>query len=209
MSGPGDLSPPPTPADDIARLADDVLARPEFRPEPESLWERAVGWLADRLADVVGAFTAGGRSTALALVVLAALLAAAVYVASRLARARRSVTGTGVPVVVAAHRPRRPDEWDREADEHASAGRWREALRCRYRALVARLSAVGAVDDVPGRTAGEHRRALQRTSPPAAPAFEEATDLFERAWYGRADVEAREAERFGALAADVLERATG
>ena len=79
-------------------------------------------------------------------------------------------------------------------------------MRCRYRALVARLAAGGAVDEIPGRTAGEYRLELRRTRPDAAPAFTEATDLFERAWYGHADVTGGDDERFRSLADDVAGR---
>ena len=48
-------------------------------------------------------------------------------------------------------------QWRAEAAAHDAAGRWREALRCRYRALVAELAGRGLVEEIPGRTSGEYR----------------------------------------------------
>jgi hypothetical protein len=101
--------------------------------------------------------------------------------------------------------PRRPAaEWRAEAEAHETAGRWRPALRCRYRALVADLASRGLVEEVPGRTTGEYRRQVDAAVPDVAPAFDGATLLFEGAWYGGRDTGADDAARFRALEARVL-----
>jgi hypothetical protein len=97
-------------------------------------------------------------------------------------------------------------QWLDAAERAEAAGDWREGLRCRHRALVARLVEEGVVDDVAGRTTGEYRREVGRALPGAAGEFAGATELFERAWYGAAATGPEERARFGALAEQVLER---
>jgi len=106
---------------------------------------------------------------------------------------------------VAVDHSREPFDWRAEAEAHRSAGRCRDAVRCRYRALVGDLARLGLVDEIPGRTTGEERRQLRVVVPGAASAFDSAADLFDDAWYGHATVDARDDDRFRALEAVVLE----
>lgn len=111
--------------------------------------------------------------------------------------------------VVAIDRSREPVNWRSEADEHRRAGRYREALRCRYRALVGDLARKGLIDEIPGRTTGEERMQLRVVAPEAAPAFSAAANLFDGAWYGNVDVDEDDDDRFLAIERDVLARAPG
>ena len=95
-------------------------------------------------------------------------------------------------------------EGEAAARRHEAAGEWKEGLRCRFRGLVERLIARGAIPDVPGRTAGEFRIDLRETLPDAAADFAGAADLFERAWYGDLPTGPDEAARFEGLAERVL-----
>jgi hypothetical protein len=99
---------------------------------------------------------------------------------------------------------RPPTDWQAEALAHESAGEWREALRCRYRAMVAALAARGLIDEVPGRTSGEYRAVVTRSVPGAAPDFSGATELFERAWYGGKPTGPEDSARFRELSERVL-----
>src|SRR5690349_24015139 len=56
-----------------------------------------------------------------------------------------------------------------------------------YTTLFRSLIDDGALVDVPGRTSGEFRAELAVAQPAHADAFTDATDLFERAWYGAED----------------------
>ena len=209
MASPEQLPPPEAPADEIRRAADEIVSRPEFLPEPQTIWERVVGWFRDRLADLLSALFSGGRTSIVAWAALIVVLAVVAFLIFKIVTTMRA-NPTAAPTFDVTTERRRPAvDWEREAQEHAAAGRWREALRCRYRALVARLAAAGAVDEIPGRTAGEYRLEVRRTRPDAAPPFTEATDIFERAWYGHADVDTADDERFRALADRVLERPPG
>lgn len=105
---------------------------------------------------------------------------------------------------VAVDRSREPTNWRSEAEQHRLAGRYRDALRCRYRALVGDLARRGLIDEIPGRTTGEERAQLRRVTPAASPPFNSAADLFDGAWYGRSDVDAADDDRFQALERDVL-----
>jgi hypothetical protein len=105
-------------------------------------------------------------------------------------------------------RSREPRGWREEADEHRAAGRFRDAVRCRYRALVGDLARRGLLDEIPGRTTGEERRQLRASAPNAVPFFREAADLFDGAWYGHVAVGAADDDRFGELDRDVLANAT-
>jgi Domain of unknown function (DUF4129) len=95
-------------------------------------------------------------------------------------------------------------EWAAEAAVHEAAGEWRDALRCRYRALVAELATRGLVEEIPGRTTREYESLIRTRLPERSGAFDEASDMFEAAWYGYQPSGRAEGERFKALADAVL-----
>lgn len=105
---------------------------------------------------------------------------------------------------VVVDRSREPTNWRAEADEHRRAGRYREALRCRYRALVGDLARRGLIDEIPGRTTGEERTQLRQVQPDAGRPFTSAADLFDGAWYGHHAVDADDDDRFQSFERDVL-----
>jgi hypothetical protein len=110
---------------------------------------------------------------------------------------------------VAVDRTREPAEWRRDAEEHRRAGRHREAIRCRYRALVGELARRGLIDEIPGRTSGEERSQMALVAPAGAPAFSAAAEIFDKAWFGDAPVADADVEQIEALEADVLTTAAG
>jgi hypothetical protein len=217
---------PPFDPDAAREAARRILERPEFAPPKKTWLDRALDWVGDQIARVAdwlarlfpnrGPSVRGGGqgiANALAWLMLGALLGVTIwFVARALLRRRgrakrtkpRKVTAQRVVVV---DRSREPDEWRTMAAARAAAGEWREALRCRYRALVGDLARRGLLDEIPGRTTGEERAQLSATSPPAAPTFSEATDLFDRVWYGDEPGGVGEHDRFAALEAEVLDRA--
>jgi hypothetical protein len=101
-------------------------------------------------------------------------------------------------------RSREPIDWRAEADQHRGAGRYRDALRCRYRALVGDLARRGLLDEIPGRTTGEERRQMSRSSPAVVPGFTAAADLFDDAWFGHVVVGQADDDRFQNYERDVL-----
>jgi hypothetical protein len=106
-------------------------------------------------------------------------------------------------------RSREPRDWRREADEHRRAGRFRDAIRCRYRALVGDLARRGVVDEIPGRTTGEERAQISAVAPATVPAFYAAADLFDSAWYGGRDVDDATVAEIETLEDRVLQQVSG
>ncbi|HLK42452.1 MAG TPA: DUF4129 domain-containing protein [Thermoleophilia bacterium] len=121
---------------------------------------------------------------------------------ARYSRTVRSDPARRLPAVLVERRPAR--DWLADAVAFEQAGAWRNALRCRYRALIAELAGRGVIDEVPGTTAGEYRRAVSQEAPAVAPPFGQASELFERAWYGDEPGGADEAGKFRRLADEVL-----
>jgi Domain of unknown function (DUF4129) len=107
------------------------------------------------------------------------------------------------PAIV-VDRSREPFDWRREADEHRRSGRFRDAVRCRYRALVGDLARGGVIDEIPGRTTGEERVQMSSAKPNAVTPFCGAADLFDAAWYGEATVGQAELDTMEQLERAVL-----
>lgn len=101
-------------------------------------------------------------------------------------------------------RERPPDTWRAAAAEHRAAGRYRDAIRCEYRALVGDLARAGLVDEIPGRTSGEERRQLAELAPAVAADFARAADRFDEAWFAATPIGRDDDERFLEAARSVL-----
>ena len=179
-----------------------VCATPDTTPPPRSSGGSGIN------ANWVGAL--------LWLVLIAALLVMLVYLVRYLiqrsgrgrAKKRREGDDDDLDLVeqaaVAIDRSREPTNWRDEAEEHRRAGRYREAMRCRYRALVGDLARRGLIDEIPGRTTGEERTQLHQVQPDAGSPFTSAADLFDGAWYGHHAVDAADDDRFQSFENDVL-----
>ena len=102
---------------------------------------------------------------------------------------------------------REPADWRAEADQHRSAQRYRDALRCRYRALVGDLARLGLLDEIAGRTTGEERQQLAVSAPAIGAEFIAAADLFDDAWFGHIQVGVGDDDHFQTIDHDVLARA--
>ncbi len=203
--GPG-LGRRPRPAgvspDETRQLADEILSRREFQEPEPSLIERIQTWLGDALERLFATVGGGGAGSVVSIVVLAALIGLLVWFFVRLGRTVQADTRIAGITLEGVHR-RSPAEWRAEAEEHEAAGRWKEALRSRYRALVGDLVAEGLLDDIAGRTTGELRRDLAERDPGRREAFDQATLLFELAWYADRSTGPDENARFQALAATI------
>jgi hypothetical protein len=194
-----DLPKPTRPPGQVSRTIDRVLARPEYRHPGPSLLERiqhdVLDWVARVLTGVVGA----GPGAWIAVVVILGLVALVVW------RVAGGVTrDPGQGVAVSARRLRPAADWRAEAEAHERAGEWRQAVRARYRALIADLAGRGFLQEIPGRTAGEYRAELGDALPAASPQFAGATELFEGAWYGRRPTAAADAAHLRELSDQVL-----
>lgn len=186
----------PVDPDDARRRAAEILARREFAPPRQNPFERAfaaVGRFFARLfARLFGTFGTGGggAGTLVAwLVVLAAIVLLLVLLVRGWRRRSAPVVVVDETVVAVAARTT-AQAWRDEAAAHAAAGRWRDAVRCRYRAVEAELFERGVLAGVPGDTTGGERRQVSSRLPAVAVPFDDATDAFERAAYGPAPVDA-------------------
>ncbi|MGH8904819.1 MAG: DUF4129 domain-containing protein [Egibacteraceae bacterium] len=175
------LPPPTVDPEQVRRTVGEVLARPEYRPLRPSLLDRAWGWVLDRIGRLLDALGGTGGDLvawAVVLAILAVFVAVTVWFL-RGVRADPDVVG---PVTGAIGRT--PADWAAEAAAHEQAGRWREALRCRYRELIAELALAGLVEEMPGRTTGEYLAELRASLPGADPGATALTRAFEAVWYG-------------------------
>lgn len=194
-----------------------VMSERRFSYEP-SLLERIGDWLAERvdLPGLGGGGTFGGGAGAWVAWLIIAVAAVLVVVAVvQAVRGRPSKAGDDGPATEAEveHR-RRAGEWASDAERFEAEGRWKDAVRARYRELVRTLVDRRQLPDVPGRTTGELRRDLATTTPDAADAFDTACLVFELAWYADVPVGPEQLQRLRAaatavLGADVLQRWDG
>jgi Domain of unknown function (DUF4129) len=206
-----DLPNPQHDPDEVRRRADEILSRSEYQWDDGSSnpLDSLADWIAERLSKLGGSFGASGSLPTwvgwLVLVGLVALVALIVYRVRR--NLRRNPTAAGPRGTVVVAEGEEQVDWAAEAERHEAGGRWREGLRCRYRALAGELADRGVIPDLVGRTAGEFVGDVAASAAAASAAFAAATDLFERAWYGGEATGPGERDRFVALAADVLANA--
>jgi hypothetical protein len=192
----------------VRQAARDILGRSEFRPPRRSLPSAAWRWISTQIGKLLShVFGLGGGGAVTGAVVGVGLLALVGFVVWLAVRhwTRLGPRTADQPFGVAmGWRARSSAEWRTDAAAHEAAGRWRDALRARYRALVADLAGRGVVEEIPGRTAGEYRRLVDRAIPAVAGPFDEATGLFEETWYGNRRSGPDDQARFDHLAGRVL-----
>jgi predicted lipid-binding transport protein (Tim44 family) len=180
----------------------DVLSRAEYAEAEPGLWARIEGEIARLLGELWMRLVGTGAGTLIGNVVLVLLVAAIAFAAWRLVRSLRRDATQEEPL--AADVGRSAASWLEEAATHEESARWREAVRCRYRALIADLAADGRLQEIPGRTAGEYLAAVRRDLPAASEPFARATRIFESAWYGPDEVTAEDAAALRGAAAQVV-----
>ncbi|HNI33849.1 MAG TPA: DUF4129 domain-containing protein [Microthrixaceae bacterium] len=201
----------PTPPEVRDRMRE-IFERAEFR-RSRSLLERFMDWLSELFSDRGGDVQLGQGSSWggaignvilwVAIVLLAIGLAFLIYkvVSNRSPRLKKKTTKATVEV----EEVRSATEWASDADRLEAEGAWKEAIRCRYRELVARLVDAGVAAPQPGRTTGELRSDVDLGAPGVSGDFSRATGLFEQPWFADAPTGAAENAEFKALAARVLE----
>ncbi len=184
----------------------EILSRKEFRPRSRSFVERFLSWVGDVVERLFSPFSrpSVGSLSALDWLVTAVLAALVVVLVIRLTRTMRLGAGRRREQSAPPVTRRTARVWRREAEDHERTGAWRQALRCRYRALLAELIDRSVVADVAGRTAGEYRAEARRRLPSLEEPFSGATELFEAAWYGNQAIGPDETRRFQALADQAL-----
>jgi hypothetical protein len=194
--GPADVDPDATRDVACGLTASDVRCSP---PEPDP-----TDFDPPDLSGGGAAF--GPIGTLLVLLLVAALVAVVVWMVAKALRERDSDDDDaqgdldedldeGVAErIIDEQRP--PDRWRSAAEEHRVAERFRDAVRCEYRALVGDLARAGAIDEIPGRTSGEERAQLAALAPAASQNFDDAADIFDEAWFNDDEVTAADDIRF-------------
>jgi len=201
-----DLPVPQRDPGEVRRAVREVLTRPEFRRAAStSVPGRVRDWVAEHALALLARIVGTARGSPLALVLFVVLVAGVAVLVWRFSRGLSR--DPEVAAALAALPRRSGAEWRVEAEAHELAGEWRQAVRCRYRALVADLAGRGLVEEIPGRTAGEYRGEVGSAAPAAAAEFAGVTEVFERAWYGHHPTGPDDAARLRDLAARVLDHA--
>jgi hypothetical protein len=188
----------------VRDLADEILRQSRYDVPPKSIPDRILEWVGEQLTRLIEGLVGGGGGAVVAWGILLGALAAVVYLLVRYGRVSLPALPRDPEPDVMVELTRSAAEWRAEAEALEADQRWADALRCRYRALVADLVRRGTIPEQPGRTAGEYARDVAAQEPEVAPAFSAATELFEAVWYGGAVTGPAESERFQRLDRQVL-----
>ena len=201
--------------DEVSARVEEIMSRPEFEYGP-SWFDQLAEWIGKQLERLFGDLEVGepaqggqflggiGHFVAWFLIIAAAIAVIAVVIYVIVQRtAPRDVDDTPATESEIEHR-RAAAEWRSDAERLEAEGEWKLALRARYRELVRTLTDRRQLPDVAGRTTGELRVDLERTTPSAATDFDTASLLFELAWYADVPTGPDESARFREAATSVL-----
>lgn len=163
-------------------LARREIAKPIYQEQLPGPVERLRDWVAERFGsalDSAGSVSPAGIWGWIALLLIIGLAIAAIGV--RVGGVRRSAAVGGTNLLesrlsAAAHRS--------EAEAHARAGRWPEAVRERLRAIVRTAEEAGVIEARPGRTTEEIAADCGTALPSLAGDFVAAARAFDDIWYG-------------------------
>lgn len=177
-------APPVDPGRDLAReWARRELSDPVYAKARPGLLQRLVGWVLEQLRsiDLSSSLVADPRTGIVLLVLVAALVVTVVLLRTGRLRGpgRRPSSEAVLPeqaLDAAAYRAR--------ADEAAAAGRWADAVRERFRAVVRALEERVVLDERPGRTADEAAREAAGALSGLAGELAAGARLFDDVCYG-------------------------
>ncbi|GHF23787.1 hypothetical protein GCM10017786_67520 [Amycolatopsis deserti] len=184
-------------ADDARRAAEAELSDPAYALAQPSWFDRAVGWLAERLADLVegaaNVVPGGGFGVVVLIAVLVLVIVVVRLRVGPLARAARR------PGVVFADRTRTAQDYRDAAEQAFAAGDPGAAVRDRFRAVVRSLEERGVLDERAGRTADEAAREAGARLPSAQDALRQGAELFDAVHYGGRPATAEDYHRLAGL----------
>lgn len=203
----------PTPPE-IRDKMREIFERAEFQRE-KGIIERIFDWIGKHLfpdSSSPGGSAAWGGSIGsviawlvIVLLVIVVLVLIGLAIANRSPRVKKQRAEKAE--VVDVDEERSAAEWASDAEACERDGRWKDAIRARYRELVERLVAIGVVDSLAGRTTGELRHDVRERVPAVGDRFSAATLLFELPWYADVPTGPEENAEFKRLAASVLQDA--
>lgn len=197
---------PPRDPMSVRQAAREILSAKEFRTD-RSPFAAFFDWLADRLSFTRGALGGGGPGLVGDLIAFALTAGAIVLIVRLVATRQRRMAKLEHrdDLLTTTDRRLSADDWAAAAASFEGEGRLREAVRARYRELLARLAENGTIVELVGKTSGELLAELSDARGAAAEPFSGATRMFERAWYGGSAVSEQDLRSFERAAADVLE----
>ncbi|MBB4686009.1 hypothetical protein BJY18_003494 [Amycolatopsis jiangsuensis] len=167
---------------DPARLrAIEELRDPAYADAKPGFVQQVLQWLGQRLADLLDALNGVPGGPLGLVLVLALLIVLAVVVRLRVGRVGRSAQSAGE---VFAGRRRSAEDYRRAAEEAAAGGRFADAVRERFRALVRGMEERTVLDTRSGRTADEAAAEAGALLPDLAGDLTAAARLFDDVHYG-------------------------
>jgi hypothetical protein len=167
--------------DDARNAAAKELAKQVYQDQRPGPLQRLFTWLVEKASEVLGRAASVTPGGVVGLIVIAALVVlAVVLIRVRVGPMARS---HGIAPLFSG-RTRTAAEHRAEAEAHAAAGRWAEAVRERMRAIVRGLEERALVDERPGRTADEAAAEAGIALPDCAADLRVAARTFDDVWYG-------------------------
>jgi hypothetical protein len=140
--------------------------------------DRVLQWIGDLIEKAIRVTPGGLPSLILLVAVIVAIVVAV----------RLGLGPTGLRDALTDRRrgarARTAADYRAEAEDLASAGQWKEAVRARFRAVFRELEERGVLDPRPGRTAGEIAREGSAAVPEIGDDLRVAAATFDEAWYG-------------------------
>lgn len=185
--------------DEANEIADDILRGGDFIGANEpGVFERATNRVWDEIIDffrrifsAIFGSAGGGAGSVMAFVLLGlvlVLLAAAIVRAIRTGRvARLGDAAPGVRIVFDEEVD--PTELLRELADRRTAGDWRGAVIAGFRLAVIEMIDDGIVAERAGATTGDFGRTISTVRPDLTPAYAEASNAFERAFYSDSTID--------------------
>ncbi len=177
----------------LAARLQDILSRPDYRQAKQGGRfdpGAASRWLWLQIARILGRL--GGLhetnyglflfALITGIAVLIPILAHITYTVVQFLR-RRGVGGEGPGDAAPAAAPTSPSDLVRQAEAHAGAGRYREAVRSLYLAMIRELQVRGLLPRTASQTNWEHLAQL-RSAPNVSAYVRPFTQVFDEKWYG-------------------------
>lgn len=167
--------------DEAQRLARIELARPEYTHQDETLVQRVISWILERIGDILHRV---GGTPPLAWFGIAGLLVLTVLVTIAIRRRTGSLGREPSAASLFTDDVRSARAYRDDAERFAAAGAWAEAVRARLRAVVRDLEERDLVDARPGRTADEIADDAGAALPSVAGGLRDGARTFDDVWYG-------------------------
>lgn len=178
--------------DEARELLQRELVKPDYN-RPESLLQKGLNWLLERLSDLIQIMPGSNGLSMLLLGVILTLAVLAIFFAVRGSRRTRRLTDRIGPVLAEVGLSAR--DYRARATAAAREGRWDDVLLDSYRAISAATDERALLDELPGTTAHEIALGLRGPFPDHAESLLAAANAFDGVCYGDQRASQQEAEQ--------------